>query len=214
MLKRRSAAAAVLFGIGAMLWSLLVPVGTASAHGSMSGPTSRIYNCWREGPESPRSAACKAAVAVGDSWVVYDWDEVNQPNANGQHKQLIPDGKLCSAGRSKYQGFDLPRNDWVSTKLPTSGTFTFKYTYTAHHPGLWELYITRDGYDPTKLLRWSDLEPTPFYRQMNPPRSGNAYQLTAQIPPGKSGKHLVYAIWQRQKPDSGEAFYSCSDVDF
>ncbi|ALG09487.1 lytic polysaccharide monooxygenase auxiliary activity family 9 protein [Kibdelosporangium phytohabitans] len=214
MLKPRSAAVAALCGIGSVLWSLLVPVTPALAHGSMSNPTSRIYNCWRENPETPKSAACKAAVAVGDSWVVYDWDEVNLPNANGKHRQLIPDGKLCSAGRAKYQGFDLARADWVATKLPTGGAFTFRYAYTAAHPGLWELYVTRDGYDPTKLLRWSDLEPTPFYRQMNPPVSGGAYQLNAQIPAGKSGRHLIYAIWQRQLPDSAEAFYSCSDVIF
>nr|WP_042179806.1 lytic polysaccharide monooxygenase [Kibdelosporangium sp. MJ126-NF4]CEL14038.1 Chitin binding protein [Kibdelosporangium sp. MJ126-NF4]CTQ88404.1 Chitin binding protein [Kibdelosporangium sp. MJ126-NF4] len=214
MTTRRSTARAALVGIGMVALSLLIPVTPASAHGSMSNPTSRIYNCWRENPEAPKTAACKAAIAAGDSWPVYDWDEVNQPNANGQHKKLIPDGKLCSAGRAKYQGFDLPRADWVATKLPTSGTFTFRYAYTAAHPGLWELYVTNNSYDPTRLLRWSDLEPTPFYRQMNPPVSGGAYQMTAQIPAGKTGRHLIYAIWQRQLPDSGEAFYSCSDVTF
>merc|ERR1712062_750838 len=29
---------------------------------------------------------------------------------------------------------------------------------------------------------------------------------------GKSGKHVIYAVWQRN--DSPEAFYSCSDVVF
>jgi predicted carbohydrate-binding protein with CBM5 and CBM33 domain len=32
----------------------------AYAHGSLETPISRIYNCYQEGPENPKSAACKA----------------------------------------------------------------------------------------------------------------------------------------------------------
>ena len=42
----------------------------------------------------------------------------NIGTAAGRHKQLIPDGKLCSAGRDKYRGLDLARGDWpASTRL-------------------------------------------------------------------------------------------------
>ncbi|WP_020667665.1 lytic polysaccharide monooxygenase auxiliary activity family 9 protein [Amycolatopsis nigrescens] len=191
-----------------------VTTSTAYAHGSMGNPVSRIYNCLQEGPEEPRSAACKAAVEVGESWPVYDWDEVNQPNANGRHREIIPDGKLCSAGRDKYKGFDLPRADWRATNLPSGGSYTLRYKYTAPHPGTFELYLTRDGYDPTQPLKWSDLDAKPFYQQLNPPTSGGDYLLNAQLPAGKTGRHLIYAIWQRHLPDSAEAFYSCSDVVF
>ena len=47
---------------------LLVEVsflGQVFAHGSMETPLSRIYNCRLENPESPKSAACRAAVEVG-----------------------------------------------------------------------------------------------------------------------------------------------------
>jgi chitin-binding protein len=33
-----------------------------------------------------------------------------------------------------------------------------------------------------------------------------------RLPAGKTGRHLIYVIWQRS--DSPEAFYSCSDVTY
>ncbi|QWF84855.1 lytic polysaccharide monooxygenase auxiliary activity family 9 protein [Amycolatopsis sp. CA-230715] len=209
----RSAAkvAAMTFALCAATAFTAVP---AFAHGSMGKPVSRIYQCFQEGPEEPQSAACKAAVAVGDSWPLYDWDEVNIGDADGHSRDIIPDGKLCSAGRDKYKGLDLPRADWPATTMPSSGPYTFQYQLTAAHEGTFELYVTKNGYDPTQPLKWSDLEATPFYKQDNPPIVGNNYQLKATLPGGHSGRHLIYSIWQRHWPDSGEAFYSCSDVLF
>ncbi|HEX6291059.1 MAG TPA: lytic polysaccharide monooxygenase [Herpetosiphonaceae bacterium] len=182
------------------------------AHGSMQTPISRSYNCFLEGPEHPISAACQAAVAVGGTQALYDWNEINLANANGQHRSLIPDGKLCSAGRDKYKGFDLARSDWKAQTLPTSGSFTFRYRATAPHRGYFQLYVTRSGYNPTLPLKWSDLEATPFATISDPPLVDGAYVMSAQLPQGKTGRHLIYAIWQRT--DSPEAFYSCSDVIF
>lgn len=182
----------------------------ASAHGSMTDPVSRISACFAEGPESPDSAACKALVAAGGTQPLYDWNEVNIAAAAGNHKQLVPDGKLCSAGRDKYEGLDLPRADWPSSPL-ASGNHTFRYKATAPHKGTFELYLTKDGYDPTKPLKWSDLEEEPFAKVTNPGLENGAYVFDG-IVPNKSGRHLVYSIWQRS--DSPEAFYSCSDVVF
>jgi predicted carbohydrate-binding protein with CBM5 and CBM33 domain len=183
-----------------------------NAHGSMSSPASRTYTCFQEGAESPDSAACRAAVAAGGTQAVYDWHEVNIGDAAGRHRQLIPDGRLCSAGRDKYRGFDLARADWPATRLQSGADHTFSYRATAPHRGSYELYVTRDGYNPNQPLRWSDLEAQPFLRVTDPPLSNGAYQMSGRLPAGKSGRHIVYAIWQRS--DSPEAFYSCSDVDF
>lgn len=84
----------------------------AAAHGSMTDPVSRVAACYAEGPESPRSAACKAAVAASGTQAFYDWNAVNIANAAGKSKSLIPDGQLCSAGNTKYKGLDLARADW------------------------------------------------------------------------------------------------------
>src|SRR5438552_2174578 len=107
MTVRRTAAAAAVLGATPLI--LAGPAaGPASAHGSMQNPISRVSACYAEGPENPRSAACKAAIEASGKQAFYDWNEVNIANAAGAHKSLIPDGKLCSAGRDKYRGLDLP----------------------------------------------------------------------------------------------------------
>ncbi|MFJ6938425.1 lytic polysaccharide monooxygenase [Streptomyces sp. NPDC101132] len=188
----------------------LVPAGTAAAHGSMTDPVSRVAACYAEGPEAPKSAACKAAVAAGGTQPLYDWNGVNIANAAGKHRSLIADGKLCSAGNEKYRGLDLARADWPASRM-AAGTHTFRYRGTAPHRGSFALYITRDGYDPSRPLKWSDLESKPFAKVTDPRMQGGDYVFTGKVP-RKSGRHLIYSIWQRS--DSPEAFYTCSDVVF
>ncbi|MFJ8938136.1 lytic polysaccharide monooxygenase [Streptomyces sp. NPDC102365] len=182
----------------------------AVAHGSMTDPVSRVAACFAEGPESPRSAACKAAVAAGGTQALYDWNGVNIADAAGKSKQIIPDGKLCSAANDKFRGLDLARADWPATRL-TSGNRTFRYKGTAPHKGSFELYVTKDGYDPAKPLKWSDLESKPFLKVTDPKLENGDYVFNGVVPV-KSGRHLIYSIWQRS--DSPEAFYTCSDVVF
>ena len=43
-----------------------------------------------------------AAVAAGGTQAFYDWNEVSLLDAGGRHRQIIPDGKLCSAGIDRY----------------------------------------------------------------------------------------------------------------
>lgn len=209
MTARRKVTTVAALGLAPLALAGLSAV-PASAHGSMTDPVSRISACFAEGPESPDSAACKALVAAGGTQPLYDWNEVNIANAAGNHRQLIPDGKLCSAGRDKYKGLDLPRADWPSSPM-ASGNRTFRYKATAPHKGSFELYLTKDGYDPTRPLTWSDLEDKPFAKVTNPKLENGAYVFDG-IVPNKSGRHLVYSIWQRS--DSPEAFYTCSDVVF
>ncbi|OKK14608.1 chitin-binding protein [Streptomyces sp. CB00455] len=195
----------------------LAPVAVAAyaaapavAHGSMTDPVSRVAACYAEGPESPKSAACKAAVAASGTQALYDWNAVNIANAAGNHRALIPNGRLCSAGNDKYRGLDLARADWPASPM-TAGAHTFRYKGTAPHKGSFELYVTKDGYDPAKPLRWSDLEPAPFAKVTDPGMQNGDYVFSGTVPK-KTGRHLIYSIWQRS--DSPEAFYTCSDVVF
>ena len=102
----------------------------AEAHGSTSVPASRTYSCRFEQPDN---AMCAAAWSA-DSQALYDWMEVNIGDADGRHQQLIPDGKLCSAGRDKYAAFDRP-GDWPLTHLQpnSAGQYDVVYTSTAPH---------------------------------------------------------------------------------
>ena len=197
-------------GMAFGILGLLAPA--AIGHGSMSDPVSRSLKCYLEGPENPRSAACKAAIAIGGTQPFYDWMEVNVSNAAGRHRELIRDGRLCGADRQKYAGIDLARRDWPTTELIAGDAHRFLYRASTPHGGNFKLYVTRDGYDPRKPLRWDDLESKPFLKTNNPPLLNGDYAMDAVLPTGKSGRHVIYSIWQRF--DSPEAFYSCSDVVF
>ncbi|MGW7301146.1 lytic polysaccharide monooxygenase auxiliary activity family 9 protein [Streptomyces sp. NPDC054829] len=183
----------------------------AAAHGSMGDPVSRVSQCYAEGPESPKSAACKAAVAAGGTQALYDWNGIRIGDAAGRHQELIPDGKLCSGGNDAFKGLDLARADWPTTSV-SSGSYTFKYRVTAPHKGTFKVYITKDGYDPAKPLAWGDLDlANPVATATDPAASGGFYTFSGTLPK-RSGQQVLYAVWQRS--DSPEAFYSCSDVTF
>ncbi|MBM7442125.1 lytic polysaccharide monooxygenase [Streptomyces sp. HB132] len=207
--RRRLAGGIVALGVAPLALTGLAAV-PAAAHGSLSDPVSRVSACFAEGPESPRSAACKAAVAAGGTQALYDWNGVNIAHAAGKHRDLIPDGKLCSAGNDKFRGLDLPRADWPSTPME-AGSHTFRFRATAPHRGSFELYLTKAGYDPAQPLKWSDLQEKPFATAADPTLEDGSYVFDGTVPQA-SGRQLIYTVWQRS--DSPEAFYACSDVVF
>ncbi|WP_027135599.1 lytic polysaccharide monooxygenase [Geminicoccus roseus] len=191
--------------------SLLFFPLAAAAHGTMEVPISRVYACYKEGPESPKSAACKAVVQAGGTQPLYDWNEVNQGQANGDHARLVRDGAICAGGRSKYAGLDLPGQDWPATTIvpDASGRFPFVFHATAVHAARYvDFYITRDGWNPAAPLKWADL--ARFASVSSPKAVDHRFRMNVQLPAGKTGRHVIFAIWQRS--DSPEAFYSCSDV--
>ncbi|MER6914073.1 lytic polysaccharide monooxygenase [Streptomyces sp. NPDC000594] len=183
----------------------------AAAHGSVFGPVSRVSACFAEGPETLKSQVCKDLAADSGTQPLYDWNEVNIANADGRHQQIIPDGKLCSANRTKYRALDWARTDWPATAV-NAGSYNFNVRVTAAHLGSMTMYITKQGFDPTKPLKWSDLDATPVATYSTPRASDNGhYRFTGTLP-ARTGRHIVYKVWQRH--DSPEAFYGCSDVVF
>lgn len=204
----------------------MAPV-SALAHGAMEQPLSRIYLCYKENPERLKGSydgvpagapPCIDLVQMSGTQPLYDWTEVNRMDANGQHKKVAPDGQLCSAGRDKYKGLDQRRADWPTSKIKpdAKGKFTFRFHATTPHAvKYFRFYVTRDGWKPTNELRWRDLELFATVKnieaQSDPKQSyGQYYNMTVKMPEGKTGRRLIFAVWQRS--DSPEAFYSCSDV--
>ncbi|MFJ1655286.1 lytic polysaccharide monooxygenase [Streptomyces sp. NPDC088337] len=207
---RRTAAAFAVLGLAPLALTALA-AAPASAHGSMGDPVSRVAQCYAEGPENPKSAACKAAVAAGGTQALYDWNGIRIGDAGGRHQELIPDGRLCSAGDDEFKGLDLPRADWPATDV-RGGAYTFKYRVTAPHKGTFTVYLTKPGYDPAKPLAWDDLDLSHPVATATDPAAADGFYTFSGTLPERSGRHLLYAVWQRS--DSPEAFYSCSDVTF
>ncbi|MFF4543797.1 lytic polysaccharide monooxygenase, partial [Streptomyces sp. NPDC001406] len=188
------------------LWA----AGPALAHGAPTDPVSRVYACSPSGG-SASTAACRAAItANGTSFVA--WDNLRVAGVDGRDRQLIPDGKLCSGGLSAYKGLDLARADWPSTRLTPGGRLTMTYASTIAHTGTFKLYLTKPGYDPAGPLRWSDLPAQPFAQVTDPALTNGAYHITAKLPSDRTGRQVLYTIWQNSStPDT---YYSCSDVVF
>jgi predicted carbohydrate-binding protein with CBM5 and CBM33 domain len=132
------------------------------------------------------------------------------PEVDGRDRAFVPDGRLCSGGLAAYRGLDLARTDWPATRLTAGSRLTMVYQASIPHAGSFRLYLTRPGYDPAKPLRWSDLDSKPFLTVADPPLSGGAYRIRGTLPADRTGRHVLYTVWQTTStPDT---YYSCSDL--
>jgi predicted carbohydrate-binding protein with CBM5 and CBM33 domain len=200
----------VAAGIAVPLLSVAA-ASAAAAHGAPLNPVSRAAACGSEG-EHTKTAACRAARAGSQGQWFDQWDNVRVAGVNGQDRDKIPDGKLCSGGIANFGGLDLPRSDWPSTTVRAGRAVTVRYRATIAHQGAFRMYITKDGYDPKRKLRWSDLASKPFVTAKDPRFNGSAYTFDGRLPKGKTGRHVILTIWQNSStPDT---YYSCSDVTF
>lgn len=210
--------------LGAGLFALVAASmpSPAAAHGATMMPGSRTYLCYEDliknNHQMPSNPACAAAVQQSSTTPLYNWFAVLDSNGGGRTTGYIPDGKLCSGGdRGPYNfsSYNAARSDWPKTHLTSGANIQVKHSNWAHHPGKFDVYITKNGYSPTKSLAWSDLEH--LQTVTNPPQSGGAgsngghYYWNLNLPQ-RSGQHILYIHWTRS--DSQENFYSCSDVVF
>lgn len=214
-----SLAAAALAAVG-----IVAAVGQpAAAHGAEVFPGSRQYLCWVDaqtpnGQLDPGNPACADALAEGGPNAYYNWFGNLDSNGAGRTEGYIPDGTICSGGdRGPYDfsAFNAPRTDWPTTHLTAGATYEFQHNNWAEHPGRFDVYVTREGFDPTRPLAWADLELVDSVT--DPPDTGgpggdNYYYWDVTLPADRTGRHVVFTHWVRS--DSSENFYSCSDVEF
>lgn len=205
--------AAVPTAAAVVVAPLLLTAGAVTpawAHGAPTDPVSRVSACSPEGG-SQDSAACRAAVAANGAPFTA-WDNMRIAGVNGRDRQVVPDGQLCSGGLAAYKGLDLARADWPSTRLSPGGTLNLTYRSTIPHTGTFKLFLTEPGYDPTKALNWSDLPEKPFASVTDPPLRDGSYRFSAKLPADRSGRHVLYTVWQNTS--TVDTYYSCSDVVF
>lgn len=192
--------------------TLLAP-DAAQAHGSMASPVSRVYHCAQGNIERPSDPGCAQAVQRYGTGAFYNWNGVNQANANGNHRAVVPDRQLCSGGNAMFRALDDETIPWTATPIApgANGRFEFVFRATAPHATRnWVFYVTPANWTPGTPLRWDMMEE--FCRLGSVPLSaGNVYRMSCTLPQ-RSGRHVIYNTWQRS--DSTEAFYTCSDVQF
>ena len=209
--KTSSILTTVLFAAGILFLS-----PTLFGHGSVGDPVSRVYQIFLENPETPMRSVSIDAIAVGGTQPFYDWSEINRlvPAYDGSnfepYRVLIPDGQLASAGRLKYAGLDLVREDWPATSV-NQGSYPVVFdAHVPHDPSYFLAFITRDSWSADQSLKWDDLVPLSGADQVA--RDGHLYRFNVDLP-NRTGRHILYVIWQRIDP-AGEAFFSISDLDF
>lgn len=191
----------------------LTPFHTILPHGTVTFPPSRVWVCFNElttgVSNETTSPACTAAVIGWGTQAFYDWSEVARMDANDMHRDIIMDGNLASAGRpDKFGGIDQVRDDWIATDV-TPGPFTLTWTLSAPHQTLYyEVYITKADWTPDQPLTWDNIE----LLTRTGPRPASATDEIDLVLPQRTGKHVLYSIWQRSL--TPEAFYSTSDIDF
>ena len=210
---RKIAVALPLAIVAAALTTSLVAT-TASAHGSVTDPPTRNYGCldrWGDRHQAPemqqQDPMCWGAFQANPT-AMWNWNGLYRENVGGRHEQAIPDGQLCSGGRTeggRYNYLDTPGN-WTATSVPNN--FTLTLTDGAQHGADYlKVYVSKPGFDPTtQSLGWGDLT---LLKETGRYAPAGQYQTDVSIP-GRSGRAVLYTIWQASHLD--QSYYLCSDI--
>ncbi|MFC4534147.1 lytic polysaccharide monooxygenase auxiliary activity family 9 protein [Sphaerisporangium dianthi] len=191
--------------------------GTASAHGTVVDPSTRNYGCWvRWGNDFQNPAMQQQDPMCWQAWqdntnAMWNWNGLYREYVGGNHQAAIPNGQLCSAGRSqdgRYRSMDTP-GAWKTTNL--GRTFNIRLNDQASHGADYlKVYITRQGYDATTTpLGWNHLE---LVRETGRYAPGSTYMVNGLSSGGRTGRHVIYTIWKASHADQN--YYFCSDVIF
>ncbi|MFB7668040.1 lytic polysaccharide monooxygenase [Kitasatospora sp. NPDC056138] len=195
MRKRHALVAAAV--AAAVPVALAVP---ARSHGYISTPPSRAALC--------------AAGTVTDCGEI-QWEPQSVEGPKGFPAKGPADGTLCAGGNTRFAELDDPRGGaWPTTRVTAGQRLTFTWTFTARHATTsFRYFLTKPGYDASQPLTRSSLDTTPFltvpYGGAQPP---STLSHTATLPTGRTGHQVVLAVWDIA--DTGNAFYSCTDVAF
>ncbi|WP_406861133.1 lytic polysaccharide monooxygenase auxiliary activity family 9 protein [Streptomyces sp. HUAS MG47] len=195
--KTKVGAAAVALGVAGVTF---VSTGSATGHGYTDSPISRQKLCQNG--------------TVTDCGSI-QWEPQSVEGPKGFPGAGPADGTICAGGNSRFAQLDDPRGgSWPATRVTAGQSYTFRWQFTARHRTTdFKYYITRNGWNPSQKLTRAALDPQPFltvpYNSQQPPAT---LSHSGTVPAGKSGKHLILAVWTIA--DTANAFYACSDVQF
>ncbi|WP_406200170.1 lytic polysaccharide monooxygenase [Kitasatospora sp. NBC_01560] len=188
---------------GAVVAALAVPltlVLPAQSHGYISTPPSR-------------AALCAAGAVTGCGAIQWEPQSVEGPK--GFPARGPADGAICAGGNSRFAELDDPRGGaWPTTAVSAGQRLTFTWKFTARHATTsFKYYLTKAGYDAIQKVTRANLETAPFLTvPYNGTQVPSTLSHTATLPGGRTGHQVVVAVWEIA--DTGNAFYSCTDVRF
>ncbi|MFD4246734.1 lytic polysaccharide monooxygenase [Streptomyces sp. NPDC058525] len=193
-------AGAAALGLGLVAGITLLGAPSASSHGYTDTPISRQKLC--------------ANKTVADCGAI-QWEPQSVEGFKGFPAAGPADGKICSAGLPQFAELDNPRDGaWPTTRVTSGQSYAFRWQFTANHSTTdFKYYVTKNGWNGTKALTRADLDPQPFLTvAYNGARPAMTTVHQGAMPSGKSGRHLILAVWTVN--DTPMAFYACSDVQF
>ncbi|BCJ46278.1 hypothetical protein GCM10010168_52290 [Actinoplanes ianthinogenes] len=225
VVRKKFLISAVIAALVATLAVLVTPTSPAAAHGNVIGPASRNYGCfqrWGDKFQAPEMATedpmCYQAWQA-DPQAMWNWNGLFREGVAGNHQAAIPDGQLCSAGKTqngRYAAMDAI-GDWKATTVANSFTLNL-FDGARHGADYIRVYVTKPSYNPvTTALKWSDLDlvkevpNTPAAQWTEQLSNGVQMDIPVSLS-GRSGRAVVYTIWQASHLD--QSYYFCSDVNF
>lgn len=210
--------ALVASGLAAASSVALAPAATA--HGNVDDPPARGYRClqlyggahlnpaYRDTDPMCWNAFQKSPGAM------WNWNGMLVDGLAGKYESITD---ICSAGSATYGVLSIPGN-WIATPKPAK--FRLNLVDQASHGADWmRVYISKDGFDPTKdVLGWDDVVkisetgriPYTGNGIVDPKVSGSAYAMDVDAT-GYAGRRVLFTLWKASHND--QTYYLCSDVD-
>ncbi|HJD83967.1 lytic polysaccharide monooxygenase [Kitasatospora aureofaciens] len=192
--------------VGAVVAALAIPLTLAvpaQSHGYITTPPSRAALCDADASAVPWDC--------GD----IQWEPQSVEGPKGFPASGPSDGTICAGGNARFAELDDPHGGaWPTTPVTSGQRLTFTWRFTARHATTdFRYYLTKPGYDASQPVTRANLDLTPF---LVVPYGGaqvpSTLSHTATVPSGRTGHQVVVAVWTIA--DTGNAFYSCTDVQF
>ena len=220
MIKSKSVITLLLF---LHLFVILLASRNAYGHGTITAPPSRVYRVYQDmtngGPNHPATEAALSHDG-GHANAYYTWNQVAKNivpySGAGAAPYLshIPDGQLASGASGtglNFSGLDLVSTDWdwPASEVAAGNLDVTWYATATHDPSYFKAWITKEDYNHKTPLAWDKLD---YLGQVAHTKVGQYYYFSVDLPE-RTGRHVLYVIWQRQDP-AGEAFFSAVDLNF
>jgi chitin-binding protein len=202
----------VALAISAMA-CLFIWTPTASAHGTIVGPSTRAYQCWQSWGSHHMDPAmqqqdpmCYQAFQANPD-TMWNWMSALRDGLRGNFQGATPDGTLCSNGLARNNSLNTPGR-WRTTNVGSNFEMHL-YDQASHGADYFRVYVSKQGFDPTtQRLGWGNLD---FITQTGRYAPAKDIRFNVQTS-GYRGHHIVFTIWQASHLD--QAYMWCSDVNF